>query len=82
MLIKRIIGFQLRGPGPPGRKCTPTTGYFHDKTKISLEYLPVDYFTIYCKKQFNLLPTIWAKSLIKFNPKMQDFKRVSYLNCK
>ena len=35
MLIKQISDFKLRGPGPPGRKCTHTTGYFHDKTKIS-----------------------------------------------
>ena len=26
MLIKQIIEFQLRGPGPPGRTCTPMTG--------------------------------------------------------
>ena len=29
-----------------------------------------------------LLPPIWAKSRTKFNPKMQDFKRVLDLNCK
>ena len=28
MLIERIIEFELRGPGPPGRTCTPITGYF------------------------------------------------------
>ena len=37
MLIERIIELQLRGPGPPGRTCTPITGYCHDKTKISEE---------------------------------------------
>ena len=26
MVIKQIIEFQLRGPGPPGRTCTPITG--------------------------------------------------------
>ena len=26
ILIKQIIEFQLRGPGPPGRTCTPITG--------------------------------------------------------
>ena len=26
MLIKQIIEFQLIGPGPPGRTCTPITG--------------------------------------------------------
>ena len=39
MLIEQVIGLQLRGPGPPGRTCTPITGYFHDKTKISEENL-------------------------------------------
>ena len=29
-----------------------------------------------------LLPPTWAKSFTKFNPKMQDFKRVLDLNCK
>ena len=28
------------------------------------------------------VPPTWAKSLTKFNPKMQDFKRVLDLNCK
>ena len=26
ILIEQIIEFQLRGPGPPGRACTPITG--------------------------------------------------------
>ena len=34
-LIEQIIELQLRGPGPPGRTCTPIIEYFHDKTKIS-----------------------------------------------
>ena len=34
MLIEQI--FELRGPGPPGRICTPITGCFHDKTIISI----------------------------------------------
>ena len=29
--MEQIIERQLRGPGPPGRTCTPVTGYFHDK---------------------------------------------------
>ena len=33
MLIEQIIGFQLMGPGPPGRTCTPITGYFMTKQK-------------------------------------------------
>ena len=35
MLIEQIIKLELRGPGLPGRTCTPTTGYSHEKTKIS-----------------------------------------------
>ena len=31
MLIEDIIKFELRGPEPPGRTCTPKTGYFQDK---------------------------------------------------
>ena len=48
MLIEQIIEFEVRGHGPPGRTCTPTAGYFQDKTKISKEYLRVEYFNIYC----------------------------------
>ena len=48
MIIEQIIKFELSGPGPPGRTCTPTIGYFYDKTKISRKYLRVDYFIIYC----------------------------------
>ena len=36
MLIKQI--FELRGPGPPGRKCTPITDCFHDETIIQEKY--------------------------------------------
>ena len=34
MLIEQIIEFNLRGLGPLDRTCSPTTGYFHVKTKI------------------------------------------------
>ena len=37
MLIKQIIELELMGSGPPGRTCTPTTSYFHYKTKIFKE---------------------------------------------
>ena len=33
MVIKQIIEFKLKEPGPPGRTCIYSTGYF-DKTKI------------------------------------------------
>ena len=62
MLIDQIIEFKLRGRGPLNRTCTPTTDYFHVKTKISLENLRVDYLLL--------------KYLQKFNPKMQNYKRI------
>ena len=84
MLIEQIIEFELRVPKPPGRTFTPITGYFHDKTKISQKNLRVDCYLLlkYCRRQCTLLPPTWAKSLTKFNPKMQDFKRVLDSNCK
>ena len=44
----------------------------------------MDYYLLinYCRRQCTLLPPTWAKSLTKFNPKMQDFKRVLNLNSK
>ena len=82
MLIEQI--FELRGLGPPGRICTPITGCFHDKTMISTENIRVNCYLVlkYCRRQCTLLPPTWAKSLSKFNPKLQDFKRALDLNCK
>ena len=48
MLIEQIIEFKLRGLEPLNRTCTPTTGYFHVKTKIFKENLPVDYLLLKC----------------------------------
>ena len=42
MLIEQIIDLNW-GAWPPGRTYTPTTGYFHDKIKISKKNLLVDY---------------------------------------
>ena len=84
MIIEQV--FELREPGPPGRTrtCTPITGCFRDKTIISRETIRLDCYLLlkYCKRQCTLLPPTWAKSLTKFNPKMQDFKRILDLNCK
>ena len=85
MLIERIIELQLRGPGLPGRTCTPITGCCHDKTKILKENHLVDCYLLLkcCKRQCTLLSPTWTRSLtIKFNSKMQDVKRVLDLNCK
>ena len=82
MLIEQI--FELREPGPPGRICTPITGCFQEKTIIYKENnrLNCNLLLKYCWRDCTLLPPTWAKSLIKFNHKMQDFKRVLDLNCK
>ena len=82
MLIEQ--NFELRGPGPPGRICTPITGCVNHKTIISEENFLVDCYSLlkYCMRQCTLLPPTWAKLLTKFNPKMQDFKRALDLNCK
>ena len=76
MLIEQI--FELIGPRSLGRTCTPVTGCFHDKTIISEENTRLDCYLVlkHRKRQCTLLPPTWAKSLTKFNPKMQDFKRV------
>ena len=82
LLIEQI--FELRGPGPPGRICTAITGCFHDKPIISMENIRLDCYLLlkYCRRQCTSLTPTWAKSLTKFNSKMQDFKRVLDLNCK
>ena len=56
MLIKQI--FELRGPGPPGRICTPMTGCFHDKTIIYKENILLDCYLLlkYGSSQCTLLP--------------------------
>ena len=83
MLIEQI--FELRRPGPLGTICTSKTNCFHNKTIIFEEntrlncYLLLKYFTLGAM-HFTSPPT-WAKSLTKFNTKMQYFKRVLLLNC-
>ena len=80
MLLKKISyrrgilteqNVEFRGPK---RICTPITGSFHDKTIISKEIFRVDWYLLlkYCRRQCTLLPPTRAKSLTKFNPKMQD----------
>ena len=73
MLIEQI--FELREPGPPGRICTFITVCFHDNTIISKENLRLDCNSLlkFCRRHCTSLPPTWAKSLRKFNPKMQDF---------
>ena len=56
MLIEQIIDFEFRGLMPRGRTCTPTTGYFYDKTKIFKKNLRVDYYLLlrYCTRHCSL----------------------------
>ena len=57
MFIEQTIKFEFRGLVPLGRVCTPATGYFYDKTKISKENLRLDYCLLlrYCSRQGTLL---------------------------
>ena len=74
----KIIEFELRRHGPPGHTCTPITGYFYDEPKIYKENLREDY---YLQEAIHHTLT-WAKSLTKFNIKMQDIECVLDLNRK
>ena len=76
MFIEQTIKFEFRGLVPLGRVCTPATGYFYDKTKISEENLRVDYYLLlkYWCRQCTLLSPNRTKLLTKFSTKMQDFK--------
>ena len=82
MLIEQLIEFKLRGLGPPDHKCSYTTAYFHDKRKIFQKNLRLDHYLLikYYRRQCILLSRTGAKSLTKFNPKMQHCKRVLNLN--
>ena len=55
MLIEQIIEIEWRGLGLFDRTCTPTTGYFHIKTKISRENFRLDYYLL-VKYLQNLTP--------------------------
>ena len=69
MLIVHI--FELRGPGPPGRICTPITGCFHDKTIISKESIRLDCYLLvkYYRRKCTLLPLPWPNHSQNLTPK-------------
>ena len=71
MLIELIIEFKWKGPGPPGRTCTPTTGYFHDKVGICNKNHPLSNYLLlkYCSSQCTLLPLPGPNHLQKLAPK-------------
>ena len=84
MLIILIIEFELRGPGPPSCTCTLTTVYFYNKINISKENLWMYYYfllKILHEAKYLAFSTLAKSLIIKFNPEMQDFKRVLNLNC-
>ena len=54
MLIEQVIEVELRGPGSPGRTCTPITGNFLKGLLFTAKIL---------QKACVLLPPIWTKSL-------------------
>ena len=83
MLIKHIIEFELREQGPLGRTCTPKLVIVMTTQKSLKGELRVDYYLLlkYCRRQCILLPPIRAKSLTKFNTKMQDCQLALVLNC-
>ena len=76
MLIEQITEFELRGPGPPGRTCTPIADYFHDKTKFSKKNLRADYYLLlkYCRRQCALLSLPGPNHEQYFAPKCKILK--------
>ena len=57
MFIEQISEFELRGPGTPGRTCTPKLIIFITKQNSLKEDLRVDYYLLlkYCRRQCTLL---------------------------
>ena len=73
MLIEQ--NFEFRGPGPPGRICTPITGCFYHKTIIFKENFQVDCYSQlkYCRRQCALLPLPEPSHLQNLTPKCKIF---------
>ena len=68
MFIEQIC--ELRGPGPTGRICTPTTGCFHDKTIIARENILLNCYLLlkYCRRQCTLFPLPGPNHLQNLTP--------------
>ena len=83
MLIEQIIEFQLRGLGPLAVRVLFKWLFSWQNKNLQGKFWSELLFTAQILQEAMYLasPT-WAKSLTKFNPKMQDFKRVLDLNCK
>ena len=84
MLIEQIIEFELRGLGPLGRICTPTTGYFHVKIKISKENLRVDYYLLLkylqnLTQKCKIMNVFWTKLYVKVGLKQFNFFQLAFI---
>ena len=76
MLIEQTIKFEYKSLGLLGRTYAPKLVIFMTKQNSLKEDLRVDYYLLlkYGRRLCILLPPTCAKSLTKFNAKMQDFK--------
>ena len=75
MLIEQTFDFESRVPGPLVVHI-PKTSYFHDKTKIFLGKSLSAIFMLKMLQRAMYLDSPDFGQVTKFNPKMQDFKRV------
>ena len=80
MLIKQIIEFELREHRPLCGTCTPKLVIFMTKQKsLKGDFREEFYLQLkYCRRHCILLSPTWAKSLTKFNTKMQDFQLICF----
>ena len=78
MFIEQTIKFEFRGLVLLGRVCTPATGYFYDKTKLSKENLRVDYYLLlkYCRRECILL----SPTRVKLHTKYQNARSLNVLD--
>ena len=81
MLIEQIIEVESKVPGLLVVHF-PKTGYFHDKTKIFQGRSSSEWFNAKNVTESNVPWFPWPGQITKFNPKMQDFKRVLDLTYK
>ena len=75
MLIKQIIEIESMVPGLLVIHISKT-GYFHDQTKIFNGKSSSESFNAENVAESNVPWFPWPGQVTKFNPKMQDFKRV------
>ena len=75
MLIKQIIEVESRAPGLLVLHIFKTD-YFHHKTKIFKVKSSSEWFNAENVAESNVPWFPWPGQVTKFNPKMQDFKRV------